>query len=119
MADGYDNSVSVLIGDGNGGFGASNRTVIGSRATEFDANVTAIDIDGDRNLDLVYTNVIDRQVVILPGRGDGTFPKQVRIPVGKQPTSVSLYDWNGDGKRDLTVCNYGDDVIGVLINESQ
>ena len=66
-----------------------------------------------------YTNVVDHQVVILPGRGDGTFPKQSQDSRRKTATSVSLYDWNGDGKRDLTVCNYGDDAIGVLINESQ
>lgn len=119
VADGYNNSVSILLGDGSGGFGPAKRTIVGSQANEFDARVTAIDIDGDRNLDLVYTNAYERQVVILPGRGNGTFPKLIRIPVGKQPTSVSLYDWNGDGKKDLTVCNYGDDAIGVLINESQ
>ena len=111
--------MSVLLGDGAGGFGGPSHIQIGAANLEFDATATLADIDGDKNLDILYTNAADPQVVLLPGKGDGTFPQQVKIPVGTLPTSLQLFDWNGDGKLDLTVCDYGDDAVGILLNTSR
>lgn len=119
MANGYEDSLSVLLGDGAGRFGAPSHIDIGLSNTVFDATATVADIDGDKNLDILYVNTADPQIVLLPGKGDGTFPQQIKIPVGTLPTSLRLFDWNGDGKQDLTVCNYGDDAVGILLNTSR
>ena len=47
-------------------------------------------------------------VSILLGKGDGTFQAAVNYAAGRQPVSVAVGDFNGDGKLDLAVANYGD-----------
>jgi hypothetical protein len=41
------------------------------------------------------------------GKGDGTFQPQVNYPVGTEPYSGAVGDFNGDGKVDLATANYG------------
>lgn len=119
VANGQEGSLSILLGDGSGRLGMPTTIPIGINNMEFHATVTVSDFDGDRNLDLAYVNAADRQIVLLAGTGTGSFPSQIKIPVGTQPTSLQLFDWNGDGKRDLTISNYGDDTVGVLLNTSR
>ena len=53
-------------------------------------------------------------VSVLLGNGDGTFQNPVRFGVGAGPGSLVAGDFNGDGRTDLAVANYGsDDVVGV------
>src|SRR5205807_2278591 len=46
-------------------------------------------------------------VSILLGNGDGTFGAPVNFTVGTNPRSVAVGDFNGDGKLDLAVANFG------------
>jgi hypothetical protein len=48
------------------------------------------------------------------GQGDGTFATPVNYPVGSEPTSVAVGDFNGDGKQDLAVANEGSANVSVL-----
>ncbi len=54
-------------------------------------------------------------VSILLGNGDGTFKAHVDFPVGPQPTSVAVGDFNGDGKLDLAVANQGSNNVSILL----
>jgi hypothetical protein len=46
----------------------------------------------------------------------GHFPTQATYPVGVQPGSVVVGDFNGDGRPDVAVANYLNDTLGVLLN---
>jgi hypothetical protein len=51
--------------------------------------------------------LVQNNVSILLGNGDGTFQPAVNYAVVNEPVSVAVGDFNGDGKRDLAVANYG------------
>jgi len=56
-------------------------------------------------------------VGVLLGNGDGTFQPAVNFGVGSSPASVAVGDFNGDGKADLAVANYGSNNVSVLLGK--
>ena len=49
----------------------------------------------------------DGSVSILLGNRDGTFQAALNVAVGKNPFSIAVGDFNGDGHADLVVANNG------------
>ena len=103
------NTVSVLLGNGDGTFKAAVDYAVGSRPN----SVAIGDLNGDGKPDLVVANssvevgVHGNDVSVLLGNGDGTFRAAVNYPVGLAPWSVAIGDLNGDGKPDVVVANFG------------
>ena len=54
---------------------------------------------------------------ILLGNGDGTFQPQIDVPVGSEPTSIVAGDFNGDGRTDLAVTNFGSGTVSILLGD--
>ncbi len=52
----------------------------------------------------------------LLGNGDGTFQAAANYATGSDPISVGVGDFNGDGKPDLAVANYGGNNVTILLN---
>ena len=52
---------------------------------------------------------------VLLGNGDGTFQNQVRYAAGTGPDALVAGDFNGDGRTDLAVANYGSNDVSVLL----
>jgi hypothetical protein len=105
-----DNTVSILLGNGNGTFtqaANSPRKVFGSSPS----SVAVADFNRDGKLDLVVAVVGPNDVSILLCNGDGTFTEAANSPVtvGLTPYSVAVADFNGDGIPDLVTAN--DDVV--------
>jgi uncharacterized protein (TIGR03437 family) len=110
-----DNTVSVLLGDGFGGFG----TPMGSPLTvgTTPASVVVADFNGDGKQDLATANTFDNTVTVLLGNGSGGFTEAMNSPfaVGSYPTSVTVGDFNGDGIPDLATANDGGTNVTVLL----
>jgi hypothetical protein len=105
------NNVSVLLGNGNGGFGT---------ATNFPADmnpdsVAVGDFNRDGNLDLAIANFGSRNVSVLLGNGNGGFGTATNFQVDLYPLGVAVSDFNRDGSPDLVTANhYGS--TSVLLN---
>jgi CSLREA domain-containing protein len=104
-------NVSVLLGDGAGGFGA---------ATSFSAGTNPIsvavgDFNGDGKLDLAVANFSSSNVSVLLGDGAGSFSAATNFTVGAAPDSVAVGDFDGDGKLDLAVANQSSNNVSVLL----
>lgn len=70
-------------------------------------SLTALDWNGDGNLDLLAPNRDSGDLTIFLGREDGTFVRQTAsLPGGNCPIQVEGADFNRDGKGDLVVVNH-------------
>jgi hypothetical protein len=54
-------------------------------------------------------------VSVLLGTGTGSFGTATNFTVGISPRSVTVGDFNGDGKSDLAVANYASNNVSVLL----
>ncbi len=76
------------------------------------SSVTAADFDGDGLVDLVVA--MDDPtfgLLLLPGRGNGTFSPGVTLPgLSNFPQSLATGDFDGDGLADLAFVDYRDNV---------
>ncbi|HSZ57081.1 MAG TPA: FG-GAP-like repeat-containing protein, partial [Tepidisphaeraceae bacterium] len=116
----YGQTVSVLLGNGDGTFQAQQVLGVGSGP---DA-VAIADVNGDGIPDLIVANSRSNDVSVLLGNGNGTFKPQVTYATGAGPSSIAVANLNGDGYPDLVVTNSGGhgyystpgDTVSVLLN---
>ncbi len=106
-----DNTVSVLLGKGDGTFQPQQTYMAGLEP----AGVAVGDFNGDGIADLAVTNTAGNTVSVLLGNGDGTFQPQQTYATGLAPDGIAVADFNGDGIADLAVTNGNDDTVSVLL----
>lgn len=118
LAVANSNTVSILLGQGNGTFIEAVNSPV---PTDFGAGSVAVaDFNGDGKLDLAVatdgsTSNNVNYVDILLGNGDGTFTQAPSNTVGFAPYSVAVGDFNGDGLPDLAVANYLSNSVTILL----
>ncbi len=105
------NSVSVLLGNGNGTFQAQQTIFTGI----YPLSVAVGDLTGNGLPDLVVANGLSDTVSVLLGNGNGTFQGQPALATGNSPDSVAIGDLTGDGIPDLVVANDGSNTVSVLL----
>ena len=108
-------SVSVLLGDGTGGFTAAPGSPF--MAGSAPGSVAVGDFNGDGKPDLAVAHNSSNNVTVLLGNGSGGFTAAPGspFPAGSGPDSVAVGDFNGDGKPDLAIANYIDSTVTVLL----
>ena len=101
VANWNDNGVSVLLGDGTGGFGAATGFAAGATPKA----VAVGDFNGDGKQDLAVANFGGVSVSVLLGNGSGAFgaPADFALTNQMNPSAVAVGDFNGDGRQDLAV----------------
>ena len=115
------NTVSILLGSGNGLFTAvGNPVSVGYNSSA----IVVGDFNGDGIADLAVTNTYvpgsttgNGTVTILLGNGSGAFTVAPNSPltVGSDPDAVVVGDFNGDGVPDLAVANQGNNTVSILL----
>ena len=111
IVDRVTNSVTVLLGNGDGTFVAA-----ATYATGADCIAIAVgDFNGDGKLDLVTANRAAYTISILLGNGDGTFGSHVDYTAGTEPMAVAVGDFNGDGYLDVAEVNNADNTLSIYL----
>jgi hypothetical protein len=104
------NSVSVLVGNGDGSF--KPQATFASGGTPLAVSIG--DANDDGKPDLAFVSYTSNSVGILLGNGNGTFQGPQVLAAGPNPSSLAFADLNGDGRTDLAVSN-NDSAVSVLL----
>lgn len=79
-------------------------------------SVHVVDVDGDGNQDLVYSNGKYGTAGVLFGAGSGSFYDPVEYPAGRYPLGLAVADVNSDGSNDVVVASRDFAGVTVLLN---
>lgn len=104
------NNVSILLGNGDGSFGAATNVAVGTAPTA----LVVADFNGDLISDLAVTNSTDNNVSILQGVGNGTFTSLGTVAVGTNPSSITAAKMDANNFVDLVVTNRGSNNVSVV-----
>lgn len=110
-----DDTISMLLGNGAGGFNAPLRFGVQGGVTML--SVADFNLDGNLDLAVRYR----RQGIagifgIFLGKGDGGFGEQIKYFDGDFPAFLGAADINRDGKPDIVTANYNENTVSVLLN---
>ncbi len=112
-----DSLVSILLNDGAGNLSKSGSAVLGAAGINPEP-VSASDLNGDGNADVVVGNRKGNSVVILLGDGRGGFKNQETITQLPDPASVAIGDVNSDGAADIVVASASAGSVSILYNDN-
>ena len=94
----------------------ANTFTIAAGATTATLNVVAVsDAVSDPN-ETVKVNLTSGGDYILGANSSASFNPATNFTVGNTPRSVTVGDFNGDGKSDLAVANFGGNNVSVFLN---
>jgi hypothetical protein len=100
-ADGFSQSLTVLLGNGDGTFTAAARPATGN----YPDGIAVGDFNQDGIPDLAVTNYYDSTITILLGKGDGTFTAAAGLTTPDDVRQIVTGDFNRDGVLDLAISN--------------
>jgi hypothetical protein len=117
------NTVTLLLGNGNGTFQPPRVFPLGQTPVA----ILAADLNGDGNLDVVTANK-NNTVSVLLGTGTGSFrlPVLVKVgpgrfvhepptyPAGPGPVALAVGDFSGDHILDLAIADSGANQVSLL-----
>jgi type II secretory pathway component GspD/PulD (secretin) len=105
------NTVSILLGNGNGTFTAGANLTTGSGPVA----AAIADFNGDGIPDLAVLNQTDDTVSIFLGNGDGTFTLKGTFATGKNPVAMVTTEFTSSGHFDLAVVNQSENTVSILL----
>ena len=111
VANSASNTVSVLMGNGDGTFGQPTAYPSGAQPVA----VVAADFSNDGKPDIVVVNQADNTISVLLGAGGGVFSPGTPYPTGNNPVAITVADFNGDGNLDLAIANQADNTVSILL----
>ena len=117
VANGTSDNVTILLGNGSGGFTEAAGSPIGVGSTPHSLAVGDFNLDGKP--DIAVANANSDSVTILVGNGSGGFTQAAGSPVGagRTPLSVAVADFNLDGMPDLAVVNARPNNVTILLGD--
>ena len=109
------NSVSIRLGNGNGGFTGNTEEPVSSHPY----SIAVGDFDRDGKQDFIVSNEGADLVAVRLGNGTGSFGSMPNVPVGDAPAIVAVGDFNNDAKLDFVVANFRSATVSVRIGDGQ
>ena len=113
------NNLSILIGDGRGGFSAPTYFTVGTAPQ----SMSIADYNGDGFADIAISNSLpmatNSTVSVLFGDGRGRFSERLPLEIGILGRGTGAADFNRDGSLDLVVANSGSNSVSVLLGDGK
>lgn len=115
VVNGNSNTVSVMLGNGDGTFQAKVDYATGSTPR----GIVVGQFTSSGHQDIAVTNFASNTVSVLLGNGNGTFQSKKDTAVGSGPIGLAVADFNNDGNSDLVVTNSTDatGTVSVLLGQ--
>lgn len=120
-----DNSVIVLLGNGNGTFHpiVQNTSIVRNGVESGPKAIIAGDFNQDGRMDMAISNSGSGTITVLLGSTDGTFQplsdpnsgSPITISAGTDPQAMALVDLNSDARLDLAVINRSENTVTIFI----
>ncbi|MEG5092807.1 DUF4347 domain-containing protein, partial [Microcoleus sp. B13-B4] len=104
-------SVSILLGNGAGSFGAATNFNVGA----IPGSVVVGNFNADSLPDLAVANSLSNNVSIMLGNGTGGFGAATNFGAGQNPNAIATGDFNGDNFLDLATANGGSNSVSILL----
>lgn len=108
-----DREVTILWNQGNFNFKEDSLDDLFTRA------VSAVDVDGDGRIDLVFTHTSLEEVTYWHNQGNGHFVKEPLPGVTYPAYALGWADLNGDGRLDLVTGSYNTDLKAHVTDAAQ
>lgn len=115
-ADGYYGSVSVLLGDGQGGYRGPQTFTASSNPSSYSSSVALEDFTGDGNVDIAVADYYSG-VNVLYGTGNGAFSVPVQVAAVPSLWALASGDIGGNGGFDIAATNLDAGAVSVLLND--
>lgn len=113
IVNGKSNSISVLLGNGDGTFQPSINLKTAGKSP---SGVALADFNGDGLIDIAVTNKGSGNVSLFLNNGNGTFSDPTLFAVGKKPGVVRAAEVTGDGEMDLVMIS-GTNAVTILAGD--
>lgn len=119
-----DNTVSILLNDGNGTFSAAQGSPIALGAGKIPVAVaTGVFDENSGHLSLAVVNKGTGDLTLLQGDGKGGFVQATGSPiaVGTSPVAIvaGTFNTKNDGHLDLAITNSQDNSITILLGDGK
>ena len=115
-----DSSVTVLLGNGKGGFTETPNSPFFAGSSPNDISIN--DFNKDGKMDLAFANHEQKYLTVLLGNGKGNFIAAPKSPFPVQGIphthGIATGDFNIDGRLDLVTDSWGNNQVEVLFGDS-
>src|SRR5690349_3303940 len=113
LADAKQLGLTVLLGDGKGGFGTMRGSPFSLAGCEGPARIASGDVNGDGVTDLAVSCAQNDRVLFFLGERGGGFRTSSRsVPTGW--SGLAIADLHRDGRNEVLVSNYARNTITIL-----
>jgi hypothetical protein len=111
VANRLDDTVSVLLGIGDGTFLPREVYPVGNLPSA----IVVTDINGDGIPDIITVNSGDNTISVLIGKVNGTFKKAETFQTGQDPVALTVADLTGNGNLDIVTADAAGNSLSVLM----